>query len=103
MIIHPFQKTQEQWRDVFYVCGGFCLLGGVVFGCFARTDLEPWARDPETLDANKMEIEVADVSLNFNKEKLEGSFPVKRNDSEEATAPIDDVIKAYDNEGYKVE
>ncbi|KAK6174796.1 hypothetical protein SNE40_013375 [Patella caerulea] len=39
-------KTQEEWRNVFYVCGGVCLLGATVFGLFARTDLEPWAAEP---------------------------------------------------------
>ncbi|XP_046558800.1 uncharacterized transporter slc-17.2-like [Haliotis rubra] len=36
-------KTQEEWRNVFYVCGGFCLLGTVVFGTQARGEVQPWA------------------------------------------------------------
>ncbi|ESO85177.1 hypothetical protein LOTGIDRAFT_167964 [Lottia gigantea] len=54
-------KSQEEWRIVFYVCGGFCLLGAVVFGFFARTDLEPWA-------VEKIVIKVDD---NATKEVLE--------------------------------
>ncbi|XP_071109883.1 uncharacterized transporter slc-17.2-like [Haliotis cracherodii] len=38
-------KTQEEWRNVFYVCGGFCVLGTVVFGTQARGELQPWAVD----------------------------------------------------------
>ena len=32
---------------MFYVCGGFTLFGAIVFGGFAKTDTEPWAKDPD--------------------------------------------------------
>ncbi|XP_067659166.1 uncharacterized transporter slc-17.2-like [Haliotis asinina] len=38
-------KTQEEWRNVFYVCAGFCVLGTVVFGTMAQGDPQPWAGD----------------------------------------------------------
>lgn len=40
-----FQKTQEEWRLVFYICAGIALLGAIVFGLFAQTDEEPWAKE----------------------------------------------------------
>ncbi|XP_071109650.1 uncharacterized transporter slc-17.2-like isoform X1 [Haliotis cracherodii] len=38
-------KSQEEWRNVFYVCAGFCVLGIVVFGTQARGELQYWAVD----------------------------------------------------------
>ncbi|XP_046556711.1 uncharacterized transporter slc-17.2-like [Haliotis rubra] len=38
-------KTQEEWRNVFYVCAGFCALGTLVFSTLARGELQPWAVD----------------------------------------------------------
>ncbi|PVD35454.1 hypothetical protein C0Q70_02416 [Pomacea canaliculata] len=38
-------KTQEEWRLVFYICAGIALLGAIVFGLFAQTDEEPWAKE----------------------------------------------------------
>ncbi|KAK3104920.1 hypothetical protein FSP39_013216 [Pinctada imbricata] len=38
-------KTQEEWRSVFYVCAAFDLFGAIVFGVFASGELQPWAED----------------------------------------------------------
>ncbi|XP_076472441.1 sialin-like [Babylonia areolata] len=65
-------RTQEEWRNVFYVCGGFTLLGAIVFGGFAQTDTEPWnsvpmeteygVTEPEPeMDRNKAETEMDDL------------------------------------------
>ncbi|KAK7093243.1 sialin-like [Littorina saxatilis] len=53
-------KTQEEWRSVFYVCGAFTLFGAVVFGAFAVTDVEPWAKVPDVAvdDVKNLEIQV---------------------------------------------
>ena len=61
VVAFSVQKTQAEWRNVFYVCGGFTLFGAIVFGGFARTDTEPWARDPDddlVDDVRKAEIDV---------------------------------------------
>ena len=34
------QDTPEEWRNVFYVCAGFCVLGLVVFASFARGEIQ---------------------------------------------------------------
>ncbi|XP_048250214.1 uncharacterized transporter slc-17.2-like [Haliotis rufescens] len=46
-------KTQEEWRNVFYVCGGFCILGTLVFGTQARGELQPWAVEQATVDVGE--------------------------------------------------
>ena len=45
---------------MFYVCGGFTLFGAIVFGGFAVTDTEPWAKDPDETfdDVKNMAVEV---------------------------------------------
>jgi hypothetical protein len=48
-----FQKTQEEWRVVFYVVAAFDLFGAIVFAIFCRGELEPWSRDPDEEDIVK--------------------------------------------------
>ncbi|XP_048250788.1 uncharacterized transporter slc-17.2-like [Haliotis rufescens] len=54
-------KTQEEWRNVFYVCAGFCALGSLVFGTQARGELQPWAVDQVEVDVGEGQ-EVPDVA-----------------------------------------
>ncbi|XP_071110371.1 uncharacterized transporter slc-17.2-like [Haliotis cracherodii] len=54
-------KTQEEWRNVFYVCAGFCALGTLVFGTQARGELQPWAVDQVEVDVGEGN-EAGDVS-----------------------------------------
>ncbi|XP_046559193.1 uncharacterized transporter slc-17.2-like isoform X1 [Haliotis rubra] len=58
-------KTQEEWRNVFYVCAGFCVIGIVVFGTMARGELQPWAVDKVEVDVGEGQDdpEVSDRSL----------------------------------------
>ena len=42
-----FQNTQQEWRNVFYVCAAFDVLGIIVFGLFASGEMQEWARDPD--------------------------------------------------------
>ena len=48
-LIHP-QKSQSEWRNVFYLCGGFTLAGTVVFGLMAVGEVEPWATEVQDSD-----------------------------------------------------
>ena len=41
------QDTQEEWRNVFYVCAGFTVFGAVVFGLFVSGEVEEWAKDKD--------------------------------------------------------
>lgn len=41
------QDTQEEWRNVFYVCAGFTVLGAVVFGVFSSGEVQEWAKDKD--------------------------------------------------------
>ncbi|XP_071110386.1 uncharacterized transporter slc-17.2-like [Haliotis cracherodii] len=54
-------KTQEEWRNVFYVCAGFCVLGTLVFGTQARGELQPWAVVQVEVDVGEGQ-EIPDVS-----------------------------------------
>ena len=48
---YAFQHTQEEWRNVFYVCAGFDAFGILIFGLFASGELQEWAKDvPITKD-----------------------------------------------------
>ncbi|CAC5419728.1 SLC17A5 [Mytilus coruscus] len=42
------KDTQEEWRNVFYVCAVFYLIGIIVFGGFARGEVQSWAKDKDT-------------------------------------------------------
>ncbi|KAL4221287.1 hypothetical protein ACF0H5_019550 [Mactra antiquata] len=46
--------TPEEWRNVFYVCAGFDILGIIVFGLFASGELQDWAKDEDF----EVEIEI---------------------------------------------
>ncbi|XP_046580035.1 uncharacterized transporter slc-17.2-like [Haliotis rubra] len=69
-----FLKTQEEWQNVFYVCGGFCLLGTVVFGTQARGEVQPWAVDQLEVVVGEGHEQVPTVSsrvLEVNNDNLE--------------------------------
>ncbi|KAJ8307792.1 hypothetical protein KUTeg_014657 [Tegillarca granosa] len=40
--------TQEEWREVFFVCAGFGVFGSLIFGLFASGELEDWSKDSKT-------------------------------------------------------
>ncbi|KAJ8309628.1 hypothetical protein KUTeg_012818 [Tegillarca granosa] len=40
--------TQEEWREVFFVCAGFGVFGSLIFGLFASGELEDWSKDSIT-------------------------------------------------------
>ncbi|CAC5407400.1 SLC17A5 [Mytilus coruscus] len=45
--------TAEEWRNMFYVCAGVCLLGIVVFGCLASGEVQEWAKDETEINIEK--------------------------------------------------
>ena len=47
-----FQGTQEQWRNVFYLCAGLSLLGEVVYVLFASSEPQPWSLNNNTQSKN---------------------------------------------------
>lgn len=56
-------RSQEEWRTVFYVCAGFDVLGALVFGFFSSGELQTWARDIQeeivgTVDDSKYDATV---------------------------------------------
>lgn len=56
-------KSQMEWRYVFFVCAGFDLFGAIAFGLFASGTIQDWARD-------EVEIEVKipkEVEVNSDK------------------------------------
>ncbi|CAC5407401.1 SLC17A5 [Mytilus coruscus] len=55
--------TAEEWRNMFYVCAGVCLLGTVVYGCFASGEVQEWAKDETEINFEKPE----------NNEKIENT------------------------------
>ncbi|XP_022337131.2 sialin-like [Crassostrea virginica] len=38
-------KSQSEWRYVFFVCAGFDLFGAIVYGLFGSGTIQDWARD----------------------------------------------------------
>ncbi|CAC5356926.1 SLC17A5 [Mytilus coruscus] len=45
--------TQEEWRNVFYVCAAFCVVGMVVFGFFSSGEIQEWAKDRKEIIIEK--------------------------------------------------
>lgn len=41
--------TSEEWRNVFYVCAAFCVLGMTIFGLFSRGEVQEWAKDKDEI------------------------------------------------------
>ncbi|XP_052061714.1 uncharacterized transporter slc-17.2-like [Mytilus californianus] len=54
--------TQEEWRNVFYVCAVFYLIGIIVFGGFARGEVQSWAKDKDT------ELDIVDIKVPLTSE-----------------------------------
>lgn len=53
-------NTAEEWRSVFFVCAAVAIFGAVVFGIFAKGEVQPWAKDKETsneISVNNMLLE----------------------------------------------
>ena len=46
------QKTMEEWRTVLFVSAGVSVLGILVYGLFANSELAPWANE------SNLELEV---------------------------------------------
>ncbi|KAK7869874.1 hypothetical protein R5R35_006679 [Gryllus longicercus] len=38
-------QSAAEWRVVFYVTSGVCLLGGAIYGLLGSGELQPWAED----------------------------------------------------------
>ncbi|XP_064611528.1 sialin-like [Liolophura sinensis] len=47
-------KTQGEWQKVFFLCAGFAFFGAIIFGIFARGEVQHWAR----ISADEPELEV---------------------------------------------
>ncbi|XP_063409935.1 sialin-like isoform X1 [Mytilus trossulus] len=45
--------TQGEWRNVFYVCAAFNVLGILVYGCFSRGEIQEWAKDEDEIVIEK--------------------------------------------------
>ncbi|XP_059139528.1 sialin-like isoform X2 [Physella acuta] len=70
-------KSQEEWRNVFYICGGLCLLGTLVFGAFAVGEEEEWAKlAPDTVvevpGPDKLARSDKQASLSSDKQASDG-------------------------------
>ncbi|CAL1531041.1 unnamed protein product [Lymnaea stagnalis] len=85
-------KTQEEWRNVFYICGGLCLLGTIVFGGFAVGEVEKWAMlDDVEIDISPTTGERAptDTVSNGKHDKVKSVFDrVEYNSGSEAAVNI---------------
>jgi hypothetical protein len=54
-----FQRTAEEWRNVFYVCAAMAVFGALAYSFLSDGELQPWAVPPEA----HMELQV-DVTRN---------------------------------------
>ncbi|CAC5394935.1 SLC17A5 [Mytilus coruscus] len=54
-IITLIHDTQEEWRNVFYIYAAFYVIGIIVFGGFARGEVQSWAKDKDT-ENNRLDM-----------------------------------------------
>uniref|UniRef100_A0A336LAC8 Sialin n=1 Tax=Culicoides sonorensis TaxID=179676 RepID=A0A336LAC8_CULSO len=47
----------EEWKIVFYISAGVCLLGAIMYGLMAEGDLQPWAVIPVEDERKSIEME----------------------------------------------
>ncbi|XP_048752020.2 sialin-like [Ostrea edulis] len=85
-------KSQSEWRYVFFVCAGFDLFGAIVFGLFASGTIQDWARDEVEIEVKISKTEENQLDKNFtllptNKDKEDTSSQNegKATDREEST------------------
>ena len=50
------QGTQEQWRNVFYLCAAFSLAGGIVYVLFASAEPASWGMDLEKVEDDQTDV-----------------------------------------------
>ena len=62
------QKTQEEWRNVFYVCAAFDLFGAIVYGLFSSGEIQSWSRDDVVLPVESGDGEK--VPITFKESEL---------------------------------
>ncbi|XP_062591838.1 sialin-like [Saccostrea cucullata] len=43
-------KSQSEWRYVFFVCAGFDVFGAIIYGLFGSGTIQDWARDEVELE-----------------------------------------------------
>ena len=51
-----FWGTQEEWRIVFFICGGINLIGAVFYLIFAQGEVQEWAKSKQILNDMKCKI-----------------------------------------------
>lgn len=62
--------TQDEWRVIFYIAVGFCIIGSVVFAIFGKGSIQKWAESDtsslpkcsEAIEASKVTQACATVS-----------------------------------------
>jgi sugar phosphate permease len=59
-------KTQNEWKYVFYITACVFLIGGVVSQCLCGTDLEKWAE----CDDGETEEEATSMKTDLNKQRM---------------------------------
>jgi hypothetical protein len=81
------QKSQSEWRYVFFVCAGFDLFGALVFGLFASGMIQDWARDEEEREDETASQLNKDFTLlvTMNEKEDHSQNEEKSNDREEST------------------
>ncbi|CAG5136557.1 unnamed protein product, partial [Candidula unifasciata] len=83
-------KTQDEWRNVFYICAGMCLFGAIFFGLFAKGELEPWAAMPEeiTVTADDQKKPRSEHSLGQANEAFSTSDEILSQNDKRTTDPM---------------
>ncbi|XP_046660537.1 vesicular glutamate transporter 1-like isoform X3 [Homalodisca vitripennis] len=46
-------KSKEQWKIVFYIASGLYVFGGIFYGLFSSSKLQPWAKDNNNVPGHK--------------------------------------------------
>ena len=50
-----FQKSREEWLDVFYIAASIYVFGFLVYIIFGSAELEPWAAEkPKPKEVNQI-------------------------------------------------
>ncbi|XP_074653839.1 sialin-like [Tubulanus polymorphus] len=82
-------RSRSSWQIVFYICGGFYLLGAIVYTIFASGVEQEWAKaKPEPNDDEEGTVALTDdgdkkKKRNKSKDKEQDSFPMQRTDTQD--------------------
>ena len=71
-------QSADEWRPVFLVCSGVCLLGAAIYMLFGSGELQPWTDTTLHTSSDDASDASADATNNTQADALQGKRSVHK-------------------------